>query len=141
MKQGQELLTTWFRRVWQEENAEAIDEMYAGGKVAGLGSQVLLTPTDFRQFHGAMLAMLAEVHITIDKCVEDDTWTSALCTLRAKNRITGTPVVLTGTVWCRIEHGKIQEAYNHFDFISLWEQLGLIPGGSFERALQGQSLG
>ncbi len=37
----------------------------------------------------------------------------------------------------RIEEGMLREAYNHFDFIGLWEQLGYLPQNSFEQGLGG----
>ncbi len=37
----------------------------------------------------------------------------------------------------RIEEGMLREAYNHFDFIGLWEQLGYLPQNSFEQGLSG----
>ena len=47
MPSGREVLETWFRRVWKEEDAAAIDEMFVGGDVKGLGKQTGMTPEDF----------------------------------------------------------------------------------------------
>lgn len=140
MTQSQQILTTWFQRVWKEEEAAAIDEFYLGGEVVGLGAQILLTPDEFKEFHTAMLALLSDVEIHIDKCLCDGPWISALCSINARSRASGQPIRLGGTVWGRIEAGLIKEAYNHFDFLSLWEQLGLVPEGAFAQGLQGKTI-
>ena len=137
MSYGHDFLSTWFYRVWKELDISAIDEMFAGGEVRGLGSQTLLTPDDFKQFHGAMCALLTDIEIVIDKSVEQDNWTSALCTVNAKSKTNGKAISITGNVWVRIENNQIQEAYNHFDFVGLWAQLDLLPEDSFEKGLQG----
>ena len=140
MKNGKEIIQTWFQRVWSEEDQLAIDEMYAGGKIRGLGSQTVLGQEEFKQFHNALCALLSDIVITVDKCIEDDGWASALCTLNAKSKSSGDTVNISGNVWFRIEDGKIQEAYNHFDFIGLWGQLGYLPIDSFEQGLQGNKI-
>ncbi|HSE36697.1 MAG TPA: hypothetical protein VLG74_05285, partial [Blastocatellia bacterium] len=78
--------------------------------------------------------------ITIDKSFEVDDWISAICTLRAKSRESGTPIEITGQVMIRIADGKLTEAYNHWDFLGIFSQLGLLPTQTFEKALGGEKL-
>lgn len=138
---GRELLETWFRRVWKEEDVDAIDEMFPfPGEAKGLGAQSLIGPEDFKQFHGALCTLLSDIDICIDKCIEEGVWTSALCTLHATSKNDGSQVKITGTVFGRIEDGKIQEAYNHWDFLELWSQMGYLPSDSFEKGLKGQQV-
>jgi len=40
----------------------------------------------------------------------------------------------------RIVDGKLTEAYNHWDFLGMFSQLGLIPTETFERALGGEKI-
>jgi predicted ester cyclase len=40
---------------------------------------------------------------------------------------TQSPVEITGMVIVRIENGKIVEAWNNFDFMTLYTQVGLVP--------------
>ena len=141
MKEGRKLLQRWFQRVWQEEDQSAIYEMFpSSGEAKGLGAQSLLGPDDFKKFQTSLCSLLSEIDITIDMSVEEGSWISALCTLRAISKSDGSPVVITGTVFSRIEDGKIQEAYNHFDFMDLWSQLGYLPSGSFEKGLGGHKI-
>ena len=141
MKEGQEVLKNWFQRVWKEEDQDAIDEMLpSSGKASGLGSQSLVGPEEFKQFHHGLCCLLSDIDISIDKCIEQESWTSALCTFSATSKNDGSSVTITGTVFGRIEGGKIQEAYNHFDFLNLWCQLGYLPSDSFVKGMQGEKI-
>lgn len=125
-----------------EEDASAIAELYVpDGPVRGLGKRPMLQPRDFEAFQKALLGLVKDVHVAIDRSLEDGEWLSLLCTLSAKCRKTGKPVDITGTCFVRIVDGTAREAYNHWDFIDLYEQLGLLPTDTFSRALGGERLG
>ena len=133
-----EVIETWFQRVWKEEDATAIDELFVpDGKAMGLGANVLIGPEGFKQFHARLLGIVSGVEVSVDKVIHSGDWSAAVCTLRAKARTNGRPVVMTGSVMVRIVDGKILEAYNHWDFLGLFSQLELLPAGSFETALSG----
>ena len=137
MQTGLHILETWFRRVWTEQDQTAISEMLSNdGSVSGLGNQVLIGPEQFKQFHTAMCNLIFDIHISIDKYVETGVWFSALCSLQATTS-KGERVVITGSIFARIEDGKICEAYNHWDYMTLWTQLGLLPCNCFEQCLYG----
>ena len=136
-----EVMETWFYRVWTEEDSAAIEELFIpDGKARGLGANVLIGPEGFKQFHSALRGLLSDFVITIDKSVESGDWITTVCTLRAKSRQSGTPVEITGSVTVRIADGRLTEAYNHWDFLGLFGQLGLIPGDTFEKALGGEKV-
>lgn len=138
MSEARDVLETWFRRVWKEEDPTAIDDLFVpDGQARGLGANVLIGPAGFKQFQSALLVLLSNIVITIDKFIEFDDWSSVVCSLNARDRRTGKPVTITGSVMVRIVDGKITEGYNHWDFLGLFSQLGLLPAGSFERALAG----
>ncbi len=141
MSTFREVMETWFRRVWTEEDSTAIEELFVpDGEARGLGANVLIGPEGFKQFHSALRGLLCNFVITIDKSVESGDWISAVCTLRAKSRQSGGPVEMTGSVMVRIEDGKLTEAYNHWDFLSLFSQLGLLPKETFGKALGGEKI-
>jgi hypothetical protein len=141
MGSSREFIETWFYRVWAKEDPAAIEELFIpDGEARGLGANVLVGPEGFKQFHSALLSLLSDIVITVDKCIESGEWASAVCTVRAKSRKTGTPVILTGSVMTRIVDGKLIESYNHWDFLGMFSQLGLLPGETFERALSGNKV-
>lgn len=137
-----ELLETWFRRVWHEKDSTAIEElMREGTPVQGLGSHVHSGPEDFEAFAQAILALAKDVRITIDRSIEDGDWISALVTVQATANSDGRTVRFPGQVFLRYSGDKIAEAYNSFDFISMFEQIGQLPEETFEACLSGERIG
>lgn len=138
MSQGASVLETWFRRVWTEEDPNAIDEMFAPeAHATGLGDTPIVGPDEFKAFQSALLNLLGDVSINIDKVVDDGTWTACMCTMTATARKGGDTIAITGSVFIRTRDGKIIEGYNHFDFLEMFTQLGLLPDDVFERGLSG----
>lgn len=134
-------METWFQKVWKEQNPVTIDEMLMPDTTArGLGDQTRIGPGDFKGFYEALLELVSDVDIRIDHSMESGDWISALCTVRAMCRRTGKPAGMTGHVQMKIVDGHIVDAYNHFDFMGFYEQLGLLPEGSFARCLGGEKI-
>jgi len=141
MSTSREVIETWFRRVWTEEDSTAIEELFVpDGEARGLGANALIGPQGFKQFHSALRGLLSDFVITIDKSIEVGDWIAAVCTLQAKSRKSGAAVQITGAVMIRIVDGKLTEAYNHWDFLGMFSQLGLLPTETFEKALGGEKI-
>jgi hypothetical protein len=139
MKTNRDVMQTWFDRVWTQQDTAAIDELFVpDGQARGLGANVLIGPEGFKQFHSALSKLLSDFVITIDKSIESGEWLSVVCSLQARDRKSNAPVTITGSVMIRIVDGKLTEAYNHWDFMGLFTQLELLPGGTFEKALSGE---
>jgi hypothetical protein len=141
MSKSREVIETWFHRVWTKEDSNAIEELFMpDGEARGLGANALIGPEGFKQFHSALCGLLYDYVVTIDKSVEEGDWISAVCTLRAKSRGSDAPIEITGQLMARIVDGKLTEAYNHWDFLSMYSQLNLLPIDTFERALSGEKI-
>ena len=139
MSKNLDVVKTWFRRVWTEEDETAIDEMLVPETEAmGLASKTLIGPEGFKAFHRSFLANLSDFDIQIDRYLEDGEWASVLVTLNAKRRDNGADVKTTGNVYLKIIDGKLVQGANHFDFIGLLEQLDKLPERTFERCLAGE---
>lgn len=131
-------LREWARRVWVERDEAAIDGMLAADTTAhGLGMQTLLGPAEFKQFHAALCGLLRDSELVVDHHIEDEGWLAALCTFKGTSH-DGRKVTITGTIYGRFVGGKIREAYNHFDFLGLFTQLGLLPPDVLTRCLSGE---
>jgi hypothetical protein len=61
----------------------------------------------------------------------------ALCTFTGTTH-DGRKIAITGSIHARIVGGRILEAYNHFDFLGLFAQLGLLPPDVLGRCLSGR---
>ncbi len=78
--------------------------------------------------------------VKIDEHHEGDNRLWALVTVRANCARTMAPVRFSGQVMMRVEGGKITEAFNHFDFLTFFEQLDLLPANTFALCLSGDNL-
>lgn len=136
-----ELLETWYRRVWLEEDLGAIDELLANkAPIQGLEKSPHVGPADFKVFTQAMLRHIKETRITIDEYMETGDQVSVLMNVQAKCRKTDKPVQMFGLAMCRISEGQIKHAYNYADFIGLFEQLGVLPPDTMHGCLCGEKL-
>ncbi len=141
MKTHLEVIEEWFRRVWREEDASAIDELFIpDGNACGLGSEPLVGPEEFKGFHRLLLCLIKDVNIKVVRHMENDDWISVMAVVNGKRKDNNAPVEMTGQIWLRIVDGTLVEGHNQFDFLKLFEQLGLIPSMSFEQCLQGQKM-
>ena len=133
-----ETLREWARRVWVERDTAAIEAMLVADTTAhGLGGQTLIGPAEFRQFHAALCGLLRDTELVIDHHIAAEGWLAALCTFKGTGKA-GEKVAITGTIHARIADGKILEAYNHFDFLGLFTQLGQLPPNVLGRCLSGR---
>jgi steroid delta-isomerase-like uncharacterized protein len=127
----------WFEEVWNKGNESAIDEMFAEDAVAhGLldeNGEELRGPAGFKPFFRKFRDAFPDIRVTIEDCISEGDKAVARCRVRAVHTgaglgiaATGNPVEFTGMSIIRVHDGKIVEAWNNFDFMSLNQQLGMI---------------
>jgi hypothetical protein len=137
-----DVMKTWLERVWANEDEATIDEMLVGDTMArGLGSENRKGPEEFKAFHRAMLGLIGNVEFIINQNMEDGDWLSCLVTVKGTQRKKEGTIEITGQIWAKIVDGKILDAYNHFDFMGLFEQCDLLPQKSFESCLSCEKIG
>ena len=135
--ESMEVLHRWFEEVWNKKREEAIDELFAEEGVAhGLADENgedLRGPAGFKPFFRRFRDAFPDIEVVIEDCVCEGDKTAARCTVRAKHTgeglgvaATGNPVEFTGMSLVRVQDGKIVEAWNNFDFMSLNRQIGLL---------------
>lgn len=137
-----DVLSEWYRRVWLNADPSAIDDFFAPRAGAeGLMPDGQVSAEDFRALVPALLALVRNLEIEIDRHIETGDWLWAQITVRATNAQGIDPIRASGQIMMRIEGGKIVEAYNAFDFITFFEQAGLLPQDAFLLLLSGEKLG
>jgi hypothetical protein len=133
-----QVLETWARRVWEERDEAAIDALRATDATShGLGQQTLASTESFKQFHRDVCSLLQDTRLSIDHDIESGGWIAVLCTFSGTTG-SGQRVRMSGSIHARIADGKIQEAYNNFDFLGLFARMGLLPADSFQRCIKGR---
>jgi steroid delta-isomerase-like uncharacterized protein len=143
MKEGYEtsdnasLIRRWFDEVWNKGRAEAIDELFDEEGVAhGLADETgssLRGPSGFKPFFHKFREAFPEIEVVVEDTVSEGDKVAARCTVRGHHRgdtlgfkATDSPVEFTGIAIVRVSNGKIVEAWNNFDFMSMFQQLGAL---------------
>jgi len=136
-EENKQLVRRWFEEVWNKGRADAIEQMFdANGIAHGLSddpSNPIKGPKEFKPFHTLFREAFPNMTIIIEDMVAEGDRVAARCSVRAKHegefrgRVgAGAPVEFTGITIVRIDEGKIVEAWNNFDFMTLHRQVGLL---------------
>jgi steroid delta-isomerase-like uncharacterized protein len=136
-EENKELVRRWFEEVWNRGRAEAIDELFAEDGVAhGLADESgasLRGPAGFKPFFHKFREAFPDVRVEVEDVITEGDQLAARCSVRGSHRgdtlgfrATERPVEFTGMVFARIRDGKIVEAWNNFDFLNMFQQLGLV---------------
>jgi steroid delta-isomerase-like uncharacterized protein len=131
------LVHRWFEEVWNKGRADAIDEMFADDGIAhGLADasgNELRGPASFKSFFYSFRDAFPDIQVTVEDTVAEGDKLAARCSVRGTHagdgiglRATNQPVTFTGICILRIVDGKIVEAWNNFDFMTMFQQLGAI---------------
>lgn len=137
LEENKELMCRWFEEVWNKGRADAIDEMLAkDGIVRGLSNETgepMRGADAFRQFHKKFRDAFPNIVVTVDDAIAEGDQVVARCTVRGQHtgdslgfKATNKPIMITGTAIARVKDGKFVEAWNNFDFLSLYQQIGAI---------------
>lgn len=136
-EENRALIHRWFEEVWNKGRSEAIDEMFAENGVAhGLADESgkeLRGPVDFRPFFEKFRSAFPNIQVVVEDTVTEGDKVAARCTVRGQHQsdslgfaATNQPVEFTGITIVRVSQGKIVEAWNNFDFMSMFKQLGAL---------------
>jgi steroid delta-isomerase-like uncharacterized protein len=136
-EENKALFRRWFEEVWNQGRAEAIDELFAADGVAhglaGAGGEEMRGPAGFREFHRSFREAFPDIRITVEDILAEGDKVAVRCAVRATHRTdslgfaaTDRPVDFEGMCIVRVRDGQIVEAWNSFDFMSMYQQLGVI---------------
>lgn len=120
------LLYQWFDEVWNKSDATAIDRLMTGeSKAQGIiPDDQPGGPEGFKVFYNDFRDRFSDVNVKVEDVVSEDDMESARTTVTAVHKESGKKVTFTGMCMVKVEDGKIASAWNNFDFLSMFEQLG-----------------
>jgi steroid delta-isomerase-like uncharacterized protein len=143
MKENEEVLREWFQKVWNEHNREAIFELFvSSGDAHGLrgtgrnaGAQEsggsLKGPEEFAPLFDAFVNAFPNINVEIEEIFSSVERVVARCRVRGTHEgdglglpATGKSVDFSGISIARIADGRIVEAWNCYDFLTMYRQLG-----------------
>lgn len=118
----------WFQEVWNQNQEESIDEMlgpdcFAHGINSDEGPKGI---EGFKQFYHNFKGQFQDIKIDVLDVISQDDMECAHTEVTAIHAETGKRVKFYGLCMVRIEDGKIAEAWNHYDFLNMYQQLGQV---------------
>ncbi len=134
--QEETVIRRWFEEVWNQQREETIDELLLEDAIGhGLTDDkgnVLRGPAGFKTLFHAFIQAYPDIHVDIEETVVQDREV-ALCTVTGTHTGEGLGVAptlkrieFTGLCMIRVKDGKISEAWNQFDFMNMYQQLGVL---------------
>ena len=133
------ILRTWFEQVWNAGDEATIDRLYADTAVAnGLPDALTPGPEGFKPFYRAFRAAFPDLHIEVLHAMDDGEFGVVHCRVAGTHTGEGLGVPPThrsidfnGMTIARVAGGRIQEGWNYYNFIQMYQQLRLpIPAGA-----------
>jgi steroid delta-isomerase-like uncharacterized protein len=136
-EENKALIYRWFEEVWNRGNAEVIDELLAeDGVVHGLNDasgNPVQGLQGFHEFHNQFRGAFPDITVKLEDVIAEGDRVVARCNVRGNHMgdhlgfaATNAPVHFEGVAIVRIKDGKIIEAWNHFDFMEMNRQLGVL---------------
>jgi predicted ester cyclase len=133
------LIHRWHEEVWNRKRREAIYEMLRPDALLfGLTVREgppLCGPDAFAKYWDRLIGAFPDIHVSVESTMAEDDKVAVRCSVRAHHTGAGPilsleatmkPVVFTGICLAHIKDSAIQEAWNSFDFLRLYQQIGLV---------------
>jgi steroid delta-isomerase-like uncharacterized protein len=124
----------WFTEVWNERSEEAIDRLLDREAVAhGLAGEPIRGPEAFKLLFRTFNAALGDIHVDVVRTVVEGDVCVAHCRVTGKHvgdafggPPSGKPVDFWGMTMFRVRDGQLVEAWNCFDFLTMYQQIGWV---------------
>jgi steroid delta-isomerase-like uncharacterized protein len=129
-------MRSWFEEVWNQGREDAIDRLFAvDGLAHGLpGGVALRGPADFKPFFRSFRGAFPDIRVEVIRSVTEGDMVAVHCRVIGTHTgdtlgmaATGKNTEFWGMCIARVRDGKILEAWNNFDFLVFYQQLGLVP--------------
>lgn len=136
-EQNVAIVHRWFSEVWNNRREDLIPELLSVDSIAhGLKDIYGNTPTGhegFRNLFYAFSSAFPDMHLQVEDTVSEGDLIVARCIVTGTHRGEGLGVPPTqnkvefaGLCMMRITDGKITEVWNQFDFMNMYQQLGVL---------------
>jgi PAS domain S-box-containing protein len=130
---------SFFDRVWEQRDEKALYELF-DGEASGIDPARVVNPDTYRPWRRGLLNLMEGIHIEFQDWLEQGDRLTMRGVLRGRSKRHGNSVVWPFAGFGRYRDGKIAEAANYLDHLSLFEQLGLVTEQAIENCLAGENL-
>lgn len=125
------IIYKWFEEVWNKNSEASIDKlMSADANIHGIESPNGKNGAEgFKSFFAAFNEQFKNVQVDVALVTREEDVESALTHVTAFERASGKKIEFSGLCMTRIKDGKIIEAWNQYDFMAMYHQLGhkMVP--------------
>lgn len=143
-----DVMRTWFEEVWNQGREATIDRLLAPDAMAhGLPGGDMRGPDAFRSVFRTFRGAFPDIRIVVDRTVTEGDLVAVYCRVTGTHTgpslgipPTGRRVDFDGAVFARVTEGILREGWNCFDFLTMYQQLGVVaanPGAAAGRAAAG----
>ena len=134
------LVTRWFEEVWNQGRIERLADFRAPDAVAtGLGNCESRGDAPFQAMYSNLRETLPDLHISIDDIMAEGDRVAVRITLEGTHTgaalgasPSGRKISVPALIIARIVDGKIAQAWNSIDRLSLLLQIGALPDGAVQ---------
>jgi len=132
------LVYRWYEEVWNKKRGEVIDELLSPGVISdGLTDDPMesVKGTEaFKRYWATMIKIFPDIQVAVESTIAEDDKVVARCAVRGTHLgeglgipPTGKKIHVTGVRIAVFRDGLVIEAWNHFDYLAVYRQLGLLP--------------
>jgi predicted ester cyclase len=129
------IVREWFEQVWNQRRADAIDGLLSSNAtVRGLADGPIDGAAGFKPVHQLFCNSFPELNVEIVESIVDGDRAAVVCHVTGRHggdalggKATGKPVDFWGMSAVRVENGVIVDAWNSFDFLTMYQQIGWVP--------------
>jgi steroid delta-isomerase-like uncharacterized protein len=135
---SREVAVSFFEQVWNAGDETAISRLMApNARIHGLPSsdgEPIVGPAGFTPFYLAFREAFPDIRVSVLRTVCEGNLVACYCVVTGTHKgaglgveATGAAMEINGMVMAIIEDGQIEEGWNCFDFMSLYQQVGMLP--------------
>jgi predicted ester cyclase len=129
------VIRTWFEEVWNQRSKDTIHRLFDAETVAhGLPGGELRGPAGFEPLHAAFCGAFPDIRVAVEHTVTEGDMVVAHVRVTGSNTgeglgfpPTGRRIDMQGMVLARVVGGRLREGWNCFDFLGMYQQLGVTP--------------
>jgi len=128
------VMRAWFEGLWNQADAGTIDRILsADGRAHGLGPTPIVGRADFHAFYQGFRQTFPDIHVEVVRSVTQGDMVSVHCHVTATHSgpglgaPSGRRVDFWGHCMARVQNGQLVEGWNTFDFLTCYQQIGLLP--------------
>lgn len=152
MSDKQQVISSWFARVWNAGDESAVTALMAPtAKFHGMPTEPggpLAGPASFLPYFRMFRRAFPDIHIDVLRMVSQGDIVAAHCRVTGTHtgpgiveKATGRAVAFEGMVFTEVRNGQIQEGWNCFDAQTLYTQLGHGETAAADRKPETKSAG